>query len=80
MEISLEEMLMGFSREISHLDGSMVEVQRGAQTTTKDTRHVIKEKGLLNDRGFFGNLIVRFKVSIPRFNNEQIAMWEEFFE
>ena len=73
-------MLFGFSKFISHLDGSLVEVKREAQTTNKDTRHVIKEKGLINDKGFQGNLIVKFKVVIPKFSNDQLAMWEDFFE
>jgi len=56
-----------------------VTVNRLGQLTTKDTKHSIKERGLVNQQGFSGNLIVKFKVTIPKFTDEQLDMWEDFF-
>jgi len=47
--------------------------------TTKETRHIIKEKGFVNKQGYVGNLVVRFKVTIPEFTDDQLDMWEDFF-
>ena len=47
--------------------------------TTKDSKHTIKERGLINEKGYLGNLIVKFKVTIPKFTEEQLNMWEDFF-
>jgi DnaJ-class molecular chaperone len=69
MEISLEESLFGFVKTFEHLDGSDVVVSRSGILTTKDTKHIIKEKGTINKQGYLGNLIVRFKVTIPSFTD-----------
>jgi len=66
-------------KTIQHLDGSLVTVSRENHLTTKDTKHLIKEKGLINQQGYPGNLIVKFKVNIPKFTDEQLDMWEDFF-
>lgn len=78
MEISLEESLFGFTRSFQHLDGEEVSLRREG-LTTKETRHVVKERGLVNKQGYSGNLIVKFRVNIPKFSDEQLDMWEDFF-
>jgi len=62
-----------------HLDGNEVAINRVGQMTTKETRHIIKEKGFVNKQGYVGNLVVRFKVTIPEFTDDQLDMWEDFF-
>lgn len=71
--------MFGFTKEFVHLDGSVVVVDRLNQMTTKDSKHTIKERGLINEKGYLGNLIVKFKVTIPKFTDEQLNMWEDFF-
>lgn len=79
MQISLEESLFGFTKTLLHLDGSEVVIDRTGQMTTKETKHIVKQKGLINNQGYLGNLIIRFKVKIPKFTDEQLDMWESFF-
>jgi DnaJ-class molecular chaperone len=79
MAISLEESLFGFVRRFKHLDGSEVAVSREGVLTTKDTKHIIRERGIVNKQGYASNLIVKFKVTIPSFTDEQLDMWEDFF-
>lgn len=47
--------------------------------TTKDTRHIIRERGIINKQGYAGNLIVKFRVTIPTFTDQQLDLWEDFF-
>jgi hypothetical protein len=47
--------------------------------TTKDVKHLVKERGLINNQGKVGNLIITFKVTIPKFTTQQLNMWEDFF-
>jgi DnaJ-class molecular chaperone len=78
MEIGLEESLFGFTRSFQHLDGSLITVER-TETTTKDIKHIVKGKGLINKQGYPGNLIIKFKITIPKFSDQQLDMWEDFF-
>jgi DnaJ-class molecular chaperone len=43
--------------------------------TTKDTKHIVRERGFINKQGFAGNLVIKFKVTIPRFTDEQLDLW-----
>jgi hypothetical protein len=54
-------------------------VSREKVLTTKDTKHLIRERGIINKQGYASNLIIKFKVTIPRFTDEQLDMWEDFF-
>jgi DnaJ-class molecular chaperone len=69
MGITLEESLFGFTRNFEHLDGTTVTVNREGKTTIKDTKHLVRERGLVNNQGITGNLVVKFKVTIPEFTD-----------
>ena len=79
MDISLEESLFGFEKELEHLDGEIINVNRKGQATTKDTKHLVRERGLVNKQGYTGHLVVKFTVTIPEFSVDQLNMWEDFF-
>jgi DnaJ-class molecular chaperone len=51
------------------LDGSEVTVNREGVLTTKDTKHMVRERGIINKQGYAGNLIVKFRVTIPTFTD-----------
>ena len=78
MDISLEESILGFDKELQHLDGEIIYVKRKGHTT-KETKHLVRERGLVNRQGYAGNLIVKFRVNIPKFTDKQLDMWEDFF-
>ena len=64
--ITLVDALVGFSREIEHLDGHKVKV--GAQGVTKpgDYQYIANEgMPLHNSVGKFGNLFVHWSIKFP---------------
>eukprot|EP00992_Anisonema_acinus_P015331 TRINITY_DN9709_c0_g1_i1.p1 TRINITY_DN9709_c0_g1~~TRINITY_DN9709_c0_g1_i1.p1 ORF type:complete len:341 (+),score=96.69 TRINITY_DN9709_c0_g1_i1:50-1072(+) len=66
MEISLLESLVGFSKEITHLDGHIVEVKR-SDVTQHGHKMSIKGEGMPrhNVPSEKGNLIITFEVKFP---------------
>eukprot|EP00823_Brevimastigomonas_motovehiculus_P003716 TRINITY_DN2307_c0_g1_i1.p1 TRINITY_DN2307_c0_g1~~TRINITY_DN2307_c0_g1_i1.p1 ORF type:complete len:374 (+),score=54.03 TRINITY_DN2307_c0_g1_i1:57-1178(+) len=71
--ITLKEALLGFKRQIAHLDGRTIDVESD-EVTPPDTVRVIEGEGMpLHDiPSESGNLRVKFSVSFPsRLTNEQ---------
>ena len=73
-KITLEEALLGFSKEIKHLDGRLLRIQRDQITQPGETQ-VIKEEGMpfqKNPRRR-GNLFIEYVVVFPKeFTDEQL--------
>jgi DnaJ-related protein SCJ1 len=69
--ITLMEALLGFSREIKHLDGRMIQVSR-TEVTQPGQEHVVPGMGmpLHKKPGEFGNLVLKLNIIFP----ERIAV------
>lgn len=66
LDITLKESLLGFKREIKHLDGRSVMI--GMEGLTQPlSRMVVKEEGMPNkNTGENGDLYITFKVNYPQ--------------
>jgi len=67
LTISLEEALLGFEREIKHLDGKIVKLSRGDKVTPFGFVQSLKGQGMpiKGSRGNHGDLFVEYKVAFP---------------
>jgi DnaJ-related protein SCJ1 len=63
----LREALLGFKRELKHLDGRNVEIDREGQMTKPGFMQTIKEEGMpkTGDNSERGDLHVDFVVEFP---------------
>lgn len=75
MTISLEEALIGFHLEITHLDGHKVSIQRD-KATKPGSRIRKKGEGMPNydNNNLHGNLIITFDVAFP---NRELTVKEK---
>ena len=64
MTISLLEALVGFEREISHLDGRVVKVTRSKVTKPRQVISLANE-GMPRMSGGYGYLRIKFSVLFP---------------
>ena len=79
MHISLKESLIGFEREIKHLDGHLVEVDHSGKVTKPGQIEKIKGEGFVKSdfSGNFGDLIITFVVDYPKeLTEEQNNLWK----
>jgi DnaJ-class molecular chaperone len=68
-------------RDIDHLDGRKVPLNLLDGTIiTPEFKKIIPNEGLQQKDGRLGNLIVRFKIVIEPFSDDQLDMWDFFFE
>lgn len=67
IDITLQEALLGFTREITHLDGHRVFLDRGGAVTKPglQVRHKGEGMPVFSQYGDFGDLIVTYKVTLP---------------
>ena len=67
INISLKEALLGFTREITHLDGHIVEVERTGKVTKPGLMERFKGEGMpvFEHYGDFGDLLVTYIVDMP---------------
>lgn len=67
LTISLQDALIGFTTEIKHLDGSMIEIKRESVTSPGT---ILKKKGKgmphYDDNNLFGTLFIKIDVSFPK--------------
>ena len=68
VNISLREALLGFSREITHLDGHVVKIDREGKTTKPGLLERFKGEGMpvFEHYGDFGDLMVTYIVDMPQ--------------
>lgn len=82
LNLTLEQALLGFTKEIDHLDDHVVTIEK-ARVTQPGEVEVIKGEGMPwhNEPSRFGDLFVEYKVEIPEeFNEEQKTLWQLFFK
>ena len=66
MTISLLESLVGFSKQIRHLDGHSVTVARADVTKPGLVMAIDREGMPIHEQADFGNLLVEFTVKFPK--------------
>jgi DnaJ-class molecular chaperone len=68
VNISLREALLGFSREITHLDSHVVNIDREGKTTKPGLLERLKGEGMpvFEHYGDFGDLMVTYIVDMPQ--------------
>ena len=68
VNISLREALLGFSKEITHLDGHVVNIEREGKTTKPGLLERFKGEGMpvFEHYGDFGDLMVTYIVDMPQ--------------
>lgn len=82
LSLTLEEALLGFSKEIEHLDDHVVTIEKSRVTQPGEVE-VLKGEGmpLHNDPSTFGDMFVEYKIDIPEvFTDAQIELWQLFFK
>jgi len=67
LTVSLEDAMTGFSTEVNHLDGHLVQIERTA-VTWHGFKMRVKNEGMpmLNDNTKFGSMIVTVQVAFPK--------------
>lgn len=67
MEISLKEALLGFKKNIVHLDGHLVEINRMGSTTKPGLVNRYKGEGMpIHEQwGDFGDMLITYVVKFP---------------
>jgi DnaJ-class molecular chaperone len=82
VNITLKEALLGFIKEIKHLDGHEVELDRFGKVTKPGFIHKIPGEGMpySDYSGNIGDLIVTYKVTFPTtLTDEQKTLFKGFF-
>ena len=82
MKISLKEALLGFSRDIVHLDGHKVELKYKKVTSPGEVFRVNREgMPFKDDPTQFGNLFVKMEIVMPKgeLNAEKRNLVEQLF-
>lgn len=81
LEISLKEALIGFTKEVEHLDGHKVTIKK---EEVSQHGEIIKIKGEgmpIYQKGDSGDLLVELKIKFPdKLNDDQIAKLNDFFK
>ena len=67
VNITLREALLGFTKEIEHLDGHIVTINRESKTTKPGLMERFKAEGMpvFEHYGDFGDLLVTYIVDMP---------------
>ena len=82
LNLTLEEALLGFSKDVDHLDDHVVTIEK-TRVTQPGEVEVIKGEGMphQSDPSSFGDLFVEYHVDIdPNFTEEQRELWQQFFK
>lgn len=82
IDITLQEALLGFKREIEHLDGHTVTVDRTNQVTKPGLIVRLRGEGMpiFEKYGDFGDMLVTCVVNLPtELSTEQRKLFGEFF-
>ncbi len=82
IDITLKEALLGFKKQLTHLDGHKVVVDRSNQVTKPGLQIRIKGEGMpvFEQYGDFGDLIVTCTVKLPtQLTSEQQRLFRELF-
>eukprot|EP01015_Nassula_variabilis_P008667 TRINITY_DN1686_c0_g1_i7.p2 TRINITY_DN1686_c0_g1~~TRINITY_DN1686_c0_g1_i7.p2 ORF type:complete len:177 (+),score=37.30 TRINITY_DN1686_c0_g1_i7:67-597(+) len=81
VDLTLEEALLGFYKEIEHLDGHFVKLEREGVTQPGEVEKVVGEGMPQHEYSSqFGDLFVEYVVKFSeRFTDEQLSLWEQFF-
>eukprot|EP01015_Nassula_variabilis_P034352 TRINITY_DN8441_c0_g1_i2.p1 TRINITY_DN8441_c0_g1~~TRINITY_DN8441_c0_g1_i2.p1 ORF type:complete len:233 (-),score=65.05 TRINITY_DN8441_c0_g1_i2:9-707(-) len=81
IELTLEEALLGFSKEVKHLDEHYVKLERAGVTQPGEVEKIVGEGMPQHEYSSqFGDLFVEYVVQFPeKFTDEQLKLWEEFF-
>lgn len=75
VELTFEESIFGFKKQFLHLNGEKIKIER-QEATTKETRITFDGKGIENKaNGKKGQLVVKFRIVMPIFTDEQLDMW-----
>jgi DnaJ-related protein SCJ1 len=82
INISLKEALLGFTREITHLDGHIVNVEREDKVTKPGLMERFKGEGMpvFEHYGDFGDMLVTYIVDMPEvLSSDQVVLFKQFF-
>lgn len=82
INISLKEALLGFTRDITHLDGHIVNVDREDKVTKPGLMERFKGEGMpvFEHYGDFGDMLVTYIVEMPELlSSDQIILFKQFF-
>lgn len=72
LKISLKDALIGFEKEIEHLDGHKVLIKKAGVTQPGETIRIKGEGMPVHQRGDTGDLLVDIEIQIPeKLTNEQ---------
>ncbi len=81
MEISLKDALLGFDKEITHLDGHKVRVKNEGVSQQGDVIKIKGEGMPIHNKGDFGDLYVNLKIKFPeKLTQEQKDKLKIFFD
>jgi len=81
VDLTLKEALLGFQKNVIHLDGHQVKLSRDFVTQPGDVEKLVGE-GMPQHQysSFHGDLFVEYKVNFPtQLTGDQKALWDEFF-
>lgn len=82
IHISLKEALVGFERELKHLDGHIVNIDRRDKVTKPGLMERFKDEGMpvFEQYSETGDLLVTYIVEMPdKLSEEQKVLFKEFF-
>jgi len=81
VHLTFKESIIGYSKEIEHLDGHIVRIEHEGPTQPQSIRR-IKGEGMPDkvDYTIYGDMIVTFEVEIPRVltDNQKLAILTHF--
>lgn len=82
VNITLREALLGFSKEIEHLDNHEVSINREGKTTKPGLMERFKGEGMpvFEHYGDFGDMLVTYIVDMPpKLTPDQVILFKQFF-
>ena len=81
MEITLKDALLGFNKEIEHLDGHKVKVHKNGVSQQGDIIRIKGEGMPIHNTDEHGDLLVSIKIKFPtNLSEEQMAKLKTFFD
>ena len=83
VHLTLKEALLGFQKELIHLDGHIVEIDRRDKVTKPGLMERFKGEGMpvFEDYSNVGDLLVTYIVDMPeKLSEEQKELFKEFFQ